>query len=223
MQNSRNRIFNSAYVVLLILSISCSHKDKLDYKNPNLPIEERIDDLLSRMTVEEKARQLDMYIPIDLVTNHEFDEVKMDSVIGEVGIGSFHDLYPLHAQLPNEIQQYLVEKTRLGIPALLTAEALHGYSGSKGTCFPAPIGMGSMWDTTLMRKIGNIIGIEARSHGIHFVLSPILGLAREPRWGRVEETYGEDPYLVAQTGKYIILGMQGKNLDGNNSVISEPK
>ncbi|MEL6820958.1 MAG: glycoside hydrolase family 3 N-terminal domain-containing protein, partial [Calditrichota bacterium] len=81
----------------------------------------------------------------------------------------------------------------------------------------------SMWDTELMQKVGRVIGTEARAHGVHFVLSPVLGLGREPRWGRVEETYGEDPYLAAQTGLAMVIGMQGKSFKDNNSVVSEPK
>ncbi len=193
------------------------------YKDASKPIEDRISDLLNQMTVLEKARQLDMYSGGEIVTNNQLVREKIETVIGKDGMGSLHDFYPLKSELPNEIQKYLVEETRLGIPALVIEEALHGYQGSKGTCFPAPIGMGSMWDVELMQKIGRVIGTEARAHGVHFVLSPVLGLAREPRWGRVEETYGEDPYLVAQTGLAMVKGMQGKSLKDQNTVVSEPK
>ena len=211
-------------LLTLILSFfSCKQTGKPTYKNANADIEERINDLLERMTVAEKARQLDMYTGAEITSYNRLDFKKIDSAVGHNGIGSLHDLYPVNAELANDIQKYMTEKTRLGIPVLMIEEALHGYQGSKGTCFPAPIGLAAMWDTSLIHKIGHVIGTEARAHGVHFVLSPVLGLAREPRWGRVEETYGEDPYLAAQTGLAIIKGMQGNNLKDQNAVISEPK
>ena len=211
-------------LLILIISLnSCKQIEKPFYKDANADTEARINDLLERMTVAEKARQLDMYSGEEITSNNQLDLQKIDSVIGNNGIGSLHDLYPVSAKVANDIQKYMVEKTRLGIPALMIEEALHGYQGSKGTCFPAPIGLATMWDTALMYKVGRVVGTEARAHGVHFVLSPVLGLAREPRWGRVEETYGEDPYLAAQTGLAIINGMQGNSLKDQNAVISEPK
>ena len=211
-------------LLTLVVSLnSCNQIGKPIYKDANAFTEDRITDLLERMTVAEKARQLDMYSGAEITSNNKLDLQKIDSVVGDNGIGSLHDLYPVSAKLANDIQKYMVEKTRLGIPALMIEEALRGYQGSKGTCFPAPIGLATMWDTTLMHKVGRVIGTEARAHGVHFVLSPVLGLAREPRWGRVEETYGEDPYLAAQTGLAIIKGMQGNSLKDQNAVISEPK
>jgi beta-glucosidase len=213
--------FFSVFISLVFLA--CNESGRRLYQDANAPTEQRIKDLLNRMTVEEKARQLDMYVGPEFVVDGKLVLDKMDSLVGQPGVGSVHDLYPAASQLANDIQQYLVEETRLGIPALMVSEALHGYQGAKGTCFPAPIGLGTMWDTTLMYKIGRVIGTEARAHGVHFVLSPVLGLAREPRWGRVEETYGEDPYLAAQTGLAMVKGMQGKDLKASNTVISEPK
>ena len=203
--------------------MGCSQQDTPMYKNPEVAIEERVKDLIDRMTVEEKARQLDMYVGPEFTENHQLVLEKIEGLVGKQGVGSVHDLYPVRPELANEIQQYLVEETRLGIPALMIAEALHGYQGSKGTCFPAPIGLGSMWDTTLMHNVGRVIGTEARAHGVHFVLSPVLGLAREPRWGRVEETYGEDTYLAAQTGLAMVSGMQGDDFKNPDVVMSEPK
>ncbi len=215
-------LYFSLFLFAIFISLGMSQKLP-DYKNANLSIEQRVEDLLSRMSVEEKARQLDMYVGSEFTANDQLIYNKIESVVGNIGIGSLHDLYPVHSQLANDIQKYLVEKTHLGIPALMIEEALHGYQGSKGTCFPIPIGLSSMWDKDLMYKVGRVIGTEARAHGVHFVLSPVLGLAQEPRWGRVEETYGEDPFLAAQTGVAIIKGMQGNNIKDQNAVISEPK
>lgn len=208
---------------LVAMFIGCKQQNTPLYQNPKASIEQRVDDLIKRMTVEEKARQLDMYVGPEFTVDNQLVIEKISSLVGQEGVGSVHDLYPVRPELGNEIQKYLVEETRLGIPALMISEALHGYQGSKGTCFPAPIGMGSMWDTTLMYKIGRVIGTEARVHGVHFVLSPVLGLAREPRWGRVEETYGEDAYLAAQTGLAMVTGMQGESFTDPNTVMSEPK
>jgi len=211
-----------AFMLSLLFFAFTTH-EKNGYKNPKLPVQQRVKDLISKMSIEEKARQLDMYSGSEITSNNKLIIEKIDTVVDDKGIGSIHDLYPVDPQLANDIQKYLVENTRLGIPALMIEEALHGYQGSKGTCFPVPIAMSSMWDKDLMYKIGRVIGTEARSHGIHFVLSPVLGLAQEPRWGRVEETYGEDPYLSAMNGVAIIKGMQGKSIKDQNTVISEPK
>ncbi len=158
---------------LLVIFISLGMKRKIpDYKNANLSIEQRVEDLLSRMSVEEKARQLDMYIGSEFTANDQLIYNKIESVVGNIGIGSLHDLYPVHPQLANDIQKYLVENTHLGIPALMIEEALHGYQGSNGTCFPIPIGLSSMWDKELIYKVGRVIGTEARAHGVHFVSIP---------------------------------------------------
>lgn len=193
------------------------------YKNPARTIEERVEDLVAKMTLEEKVGQLDMYSSNDLVQEGRLSEEKADLVLKTTTIGSVHDYYPESAEASNELQRYVIENSRLGIPVLFIEEALHGYQGIKGTAFPVPIGLGSMWDVELMGKIGKAIGAEARSVGVHMVLSPVLGIGREPRWGRVQETYGEDPYLAARNGVAIIEGMQGDDLTADDAVVSEPK
>ena len=116
-----------------------------------------------------------------------------------------------------------MENSRLGIPLLFIEEGLHGYQGVKGTAFPIPIGNSSSWDTTMLYSIGRVIATEARAHGVHFILGPNLDLAHEIRWGRVEETFGEDPYLTSRLGVNLVKGMQGNDLRYNNTVASEPK
>lgn len=116
-----------------------------------------------------------------------------------------------------------MENSRLGIPLLFIEEGLHGYQGVKGTAFPIPIGNSSSWDTTMLYSIGRVIATEARAHGVHFILGPNLDLAHEIRWGRVEETFGEDPYLTSRLGVNLVKGMQGNDLRDNNTVASEPK
>jgi len=218
-------------LALLILSF-CSFNNpkppaKPPYKNASLPVEKRVTDLLSRMTTAEKIKQLDMYWGHEVAKMDGHEAAAMsDSVrinIGTTGIGSVHDLYPLTAEITNQIQRYALEKTRLGIPVLFIEEGLHGYESLGSTTFPTPIALAGAWDTTIVHKAGRIIATEVRAHGVNMILGPVLCLPRDPRWGRVEETYGEDPFLSAANGVAMVKGMQGAKLSDPNAVIAEPK
>jgi beta-glucosidase len=201
------------------------------YKQSQAPIEARIDDLVRRMTLAEKIRQLDLYAGAkELVDAHSDDThavptaafvpAKAQALFGSLGVGGIHDLYPTPAQA-NAIQQWVMAHNRLGIPALFIEEALHGYN--TGTVFPAPIGLSATWDVTLARETAAGIASEARAHGVDMILAPVLDLAREPRWGRVEEDFGEDPYLTGQLGLAYVRGAQGSSLQSDHSVVAEPK
>jgi len=207
--------------------------DDLPYQQASLPIEQRISDLLARMTPEEKARQLDMYAGdsnmIDKRVNntHSAEDAvmppdKAEKMWGDLGVGSIHDLYPT-ARLSNSIQDWVMKNSRLGIPVLFIEEGLHGSMGFNETIFPAPIGLGGTFDPNLARQTGAAIASEMRANGIDMVLSPVLDLARDPRWGRVEEDMGEDPYLTGQMGLAYVQGAQGDSLATDHSVIAEPK
>jgi len=187
--------------------------------------------LLDRMTTEEKARQLDMYAGVPtLIDKHvdnthaapdaQFQPKAATKLFGSLGVGSIHDLYP-RAELANEIQRWVIEHSRLGIPAIFIEEGLHGYSD--GTVFPAPINLAATWNPYLARQTGAAIAAEMRAAGAHMVLAPVLDVAREPRWGRVEEDFGEDPYLTGQLGLAYVQGAQGESLSSDHSVIAEPK
>jgi beta-glucosidase len=198
------------------------------YKNAKLPINQRVADLLSRMTVEEKIRQLDMWWGHEVANmdGHESTSYNADKVkasIGNHGVGSIHDFYPLRAALTNQIQHYAIEQTRLGIPVLFIEEGLHGYSGKGSTEFPIPLQLASAFDTALVRQVGRVIGTETRAHGVDMILGPVLCLARDPRWGRAEETYGEDPFLDASNGVAMVKGLQAGDVSRPDAVISEPK
>lgn len=193
------------------------------YRTPTIAIDARVADLLQRMTLEEKAAQLDMYWGREMSEAGAFSRSKADSAIGTRGIGAVHDLYPATAELSNAIQRYARTQTRLGIPVLFIEEGLHGYQGRGSTTFPQAIGLASTWDTALVRGAGAVIGEEARAHGVHMILGPVLDLAREPRWGRTEETYGEDTFLASQIGLAMVRGMQGGDLRSDHAVIAEPK
>ncbi|HEV2349086.1 MAG TPA: glycoside hydrolase family 3 N-terminal domain-containing protein [Terriglobia bacterium] len=183
-----------------------------DYKNPALPIQQRVADLLPRMTLEEKVGQLtpgrprpgqaaaQPAFPPELLQTLR----KMFSVDSDV---SPHDA----AEARNAIQKFMVEKTRLGIPALSFGEALHGYMFKDSTSFPQVLGLASTWDPDLVRQAFTAIADEMASSGANQAFTPVLDLARDPRWGRTEETYGEDPYLVSRMGVAAIEGLQGPN------------
>jgi beta-glucosidase len=203
-------------------------RNTLPYKDKTLTIERRVQDLLSRMTVEEKIRQLDMYWGKEVATmkGHEaasWDPQKTAAMLGVAGAGSVHDLYPLTADVANDIQRYAMEKTRLGIPVLFIEEGLHGYSGLGSTSFPIPLQLSGAWDTVLLHDVGRAIATETRAHGVDMLLAPVLCLPRDPRWGRTEETYGEDTYLDARNGVAMVKGLQGGGVDQPDAVISEPK
>ncbi len=215
-------------LLFLCLPLMATAQAKYPYQNASLPINQRVSDLLGRMTVEEKIRQLDMFWGREVadMQGHEadaYDPAKVKQEIGDHGIGSIHDFYPLTAAIPNRIQQYTRENTRLGIPVLFIEEGLHGYCGLGGTEFPIPLHLSSAWDTSLVRKVGRVIGTETRAHGVDMILGPVLDLARDPRWGRTEETYGEDPYLNARNGVAMVEGIQGRGLRFPDAVIAEPK
>ncbi|HEY0245290.1 MAG TPA: glycoside hydrolase family 3 N-terminal domain-containing protein [Mucilaginibacter sp.] len=221
----------SIYIFLLLFFIAFTAAkwiEKYPYKNAALPVEKRVADLVSRMTLEEKIEQLDMFSGKDItdMKGHEattYSEEKTAKVLGKTGIGSIHDLYPINADIANSIQKYALEKTRLGIPVLFIEEGLHGYSGLGSTSFPIPLQLSSAWDTALVHRVGRVIGTETRAHGVGMILGPVLDLAHDPRWGRVEEDYGEDPYLSSVNGVAMVKGLQGKNLSDHNAVIAEPK
>jgi len=176
------------------------------YKRPELPIDARVRDLLGRMTLEEKFWQLFM-IPGDL------DNPANDYSHGIFGLqirGA--KTAREHATRINAIQQYFVEKTRLGIPIIPFEEAVHGLGWDGATMFPAAIGLAATWDTTQMTAVASVIARETRSRGIRQVLSPVINIADDVRWGRVEETYGEDPYLSSAMGTAYVSTLEGAGI-----------
>jgi beta-glucosidase len=208
--------------------------DNLTYRNPSLTIDERVDDLLARMTTREKARQMDMHHGSAFI--HDKDPVtekctltstvlpgSLEEIVGEDGIGCIHDLYPRNSAISNDIQKYCREKTRLGIPVLISEEALHGLCSEGNTVFPQMLALASTFSRDLAKRVGAAIAAEMRSKGIHLTFSPVLEIARDPRWGRTEETFGEDTFLAGEMGLGIVKGLQGKSLALDTSVVAEPK
>ena len=152
-----------------------------------------------------------------------FSETLAVKFIDSTGVGSVHDLYPLTAEISNQIQKYAIEKTRLGIPVIIMEEGLHGFCEKNSTEFPVPLQLAGAFDTSLVYRVGRAIAAETRAHGVHMLLAPVLDLSRDPRWGRVEENYGEDPYLSALNGIAMVKGFQGSSLTDQDAIIAEPK
>ncbi len=188
--------------------------NKLIYKDSKQPIEKRTNDLLSRMTLEEKCVQLGSYWVFELLDNSKINYAKTDKLlkngIGQITrIGGATTLHPKEAaEMANEIQKYLIEKTRLGIPAIVHEECCSGLMARGATLFPQAIGIASTWDPELTERMTNIIRDQMLAIGAHQGLAPVLDVTRDPRWGRTEETFGEDPYLVASMGCAFIRGLQ---------------
>jgi beta-glucosidase len=193
-----------------------------DYKNPRLPVERRVADLLSRMTLEEKVAQLvclwanrpQVNLQTDFATDRgDFSPAKAAEVM-KYGIGQIARQRERKdprqgATFANAVQKWLIENTRLGIPAILHDEILHGNMAKGSTSFPQPIALATTWDPEFITKVFTAGAMETRARGSHQVLGPNLDLARDARWGRTEETYGEDPYLTSRMGVAIVRALQG--------------
>ena len=206
-----NKIF--LFVFLLIGSIS--YAQKLPYKNATLPIDQRVTDLLGRMTPEEKFWQLFM-IPssTDVLTTPLDKQAYKNGIFGfqlsaaAQGNNNAEQMLKYNAtesgaevvKKLNAIQKYFVEETRLGIPIIAFDEALHGLVRDGATSFPQAIGLAGTFDTLLMGRVATAIASESKARGIRQILSPVINIATDVRWGRVEETYGEDPYLSSEMG-----------------------
>lgn len=219
------KIKKTAIIFVMAAGFFCpiQAQKKYPYQDAKLPVEERVSDLLSRMSLEEKVRQMDMYKGEFFKEKEDFSKTRSVAKIGNLGIGAIHDIYPRSAKMINTLQSEVIKRNKWGIPALIMCEMLHGYLDDGSTAFPMNIGLGATWDTNLMKKVGGVIGTEARAHGVHFGLGPNLDVGREPRWGRVAETFGEDVYLVGEMGTAMIKGMQGDDLKSDRSIIAEPK
>jgi beta-glucosidase len=199
-----------------------SRKAAPAYKNASLPSARRVKDLLSRMTLEEKAAQMmcvwqsKAQTMLDDAGNFNFKKAKKSfrdgRGLGQVGrpsdAGGGKKARSM-AELTNAIQKFFLENSRLGIPVMFHEECLHGHAAPDGTSFPQPIALGATFNPALVESLFTMTALEARLRGAHHALTPVVDVAREPRWGRVEETYGEDPYLVSRLGIAAVRGFQG--------------
>lgn len=193
------------------------------YSNPKLPVEQRVTDLLGRMTLEEKVAQLEgawenrqfHSDPKTLFVDGKGNFLPQQAAslikngLGEMSRPSENRGARAMAEFTNTMQRWVKENTRLGIPVIFHEECLHGHAALQGTSFPQAIGLASTWDPSIVYGVFSATAAEVRARGAQQCLSPVLDLAREPRWGRTEETYGEDPYLVSRIGVAAIQGFQG--------------
>jgi beta-glucosidase len=199
-------------------------QDLAPYRDSKLPLEQRLADLLSRMTLEEKVAQIQgvwenpafMKTPESRFVDEkgtflpDHAAVLLKDGIGQMSRPSEVSHGPREeAEFTNTMQKWVKENTRLGIPVMFHDECLHGHVADKGTSYPAAIGLASTWDPDLLHQVFTANAAEARARGVHECLAPVLDIDRDPRWGRTEETYGEDPYLVARLGVAAIEGFQG--------------
>jgi len=205
------RIFTRFMILLFLVAPAVAQEPTPDYKNPKLPIEQRVADLLKRMTLEEKVDQL--------AGGRRRAMAELNKPNGPQLLERARRLWSMDsppnpreaAEIRNELQKILVEKTPLGIPGLFQGEALHGYMSNGATSFPQVLGLASTWDPELVHQVFTAAADEMASTGTNQAFTPVLDLARDPRWGRTEETYGEDPYLVSRMGVAAIEGLQGPN------------
>lgn len=213
------------------------HKDWIDfnkngvkdvYEDPSADIDARVNDLLSQMTLEEKTCQMVTLYGYRRVLKDQLPTPQWQEQIWKDGIGAIDEhlnsfvgwsvplstespyIWPAskHAWALNQVQKFFVEQTRLGIPVDFTNEGIRGVEAFKATNFPTQLGLGSTWDKELIRNVGRITGQEAKLLGYTNVYAPILDVGRDQRWGRYEEIYGEDPYLVAELGVQMVKGIQ---------------
>ncbi|KRG15011.1 beta-glucosidase [Virgibacillus soli] len=204
------------------------------YKDRSLPIEERIEDLLSRMTLKEKVGQLNQKMYGWEAYQKTEDGIELTEAFKEEvafgdGMGALYGLFRSdpwsavtyengiptdeNAKWANKVQQYIIENTRLGIPVLLSEECPHGHQALDGTLIPTNIGAGSTWNPELMEEAYSYVAAEVRSRGAHLGLISTLDILREPRWGRAEECYSEDPYLAAKMTSAAVKGLQGERTE----------
>ena len=214
------------------------HEDYIDfnkngkkdiYEDSKQPIEKRIANLLSQMNIDEKTAQLATLYGYGRVLKDTLPTENWKKEIWKDGIANIDEHlnsttfrkktftslsypYSRHAESINTTQKWFIENTRLGIPVDFTNEGVHGLAHDRATLFPAQISLGSTWDKGLLKEVGNVIGRETKALGYTNVYVPILDLARDPRWGRVVECYGEDPFLVAELGKQMVLGVQSEDV-----------
>lgn len=201
------------------------NRRKDTYEDPAKTVEERVNDLLSQMTLEEKTCQLATVYGYGAVLKSRLPEPFWKDSIWKDGLGNIDEQltglrgdtvyafpYAQHTTALNIIQCWFIEETRLGVPVDFTGEGIRGLNHMKATYFPSQLAQASTFNAPLVRKIGEVTGREARALGYTNIYSPILDVATDPRWGRIEETYGSDPYLVSRLGTENVLGMQSQRV-----------
>jgi beta-glucosidase len=240
--NLSRRLILGSGISAMALALSAAQRavaavaEKPVYKDPKAALSARVDDLLARMTLEEKVAQMECIWQFKTKVQTpagEFDPARASAlyphgmgmiarpsdrlgvaaITGAGNSGAVPNRTATETAIyTNAIQKWCVEKTRLGIPALMHEESLHGYVAKDATSFPQAIALASSFDPEMVESIFTFAAKEMRARGAHLALAPVVDVARDPRWGRIEETYGEDPYLCGVIGKAAVTGFQGKSL-----------
>jgi len=236
------RYFAICLLALVLPYAGSQQKPKPIYQNEKAPIPERVRDLLGRMTLEEKVLQLQSGVNMpafgalaanSLYSKDQLNEPMVKKTLGN-GLGTYaylDEFIGMSAGGPREeatrrnlLQTWVMKNTRLAIPIMFHGEALHGSAINGATSFPAAVGLGSTWDPDLLKEMFTTVAAEVRASGNVLVLAPVLDLSRDPRYGRVEEMYSEDPYLVGQMGVAAVRGLQGDTpLLGQDHVFATAK
>ncbi|KQN06859.1 glycoside hydrolase family 3 N-terminal domain-containing protein [Sphingomonas sp. Leaf25] len=230
-------LLTTTAAVPLIAQPRAAQSERPRYKDASQPVDVRVEDLLARMTLEEKvAQMIGIWEKKGDIQNAagDFDPAKASRVfpdgVGQItrpsdkrGVTAGNNAAGVAANqvnrtaretadYTNAAQRWAVERTRLGIPLILHEEALHGYVARDATSFPQSIALASSWDPALVERVFGVAAREMRARGANLALAPVVDVARDPRWGRIEETYGEDPHLVSEMGLAAIKGFQGTTL-----------
>lgn len=231
------KIYCFLYCIVIVVNSTLAQT----YKNPKAPVDARVKDLLSKMTIEEKVGQLSVLLGWEMYDKKQpvepSEKFKRAVQNGHVGMlwatlradpwtkkTLENGLNPkTAAEATNALQKWNLQHSRLQIPIFFAEECPHGHMAIGTTVFPTAIGQGSTWNPELIETMGKTIAKEARSQGAHIGYGPVLDLARELRWSRVEETYGEDTYLTSRMGVAMVKGFQGTNLKSGENIISTLK
>jgi beta-glucosidase len=190
------------------IGLTRSKSEKPLYLDPAQRVKKRVEDLLVRMTMEEKIGQMCQYSTF---------QKKHEALVKQGRVGSFSNV--IGAENTNKVQKIAVEQSRLGIPLVFGLDVVHGYK----TIFPIPLGIASSWEPDIARKAASVSAAEASSEGIHWTFAPMVDIARDPRWGRIAEGAGEDPYLGSAMARALVEGFQGKNLADPDAIVACPK
>jgi len=228
MDHSINKISilkkNLVILVVCVISFSLNAQEKADltksetidysaWKADEVQMNKKIDSLLSLMTLEEKLGQLNLPSSGDITTGQS----KSSDVAKKIEAGKIGGLFNIKSvEKIKEVQRIAVEKSRLKIPLIFGMDVVHGYE----TTFPIPLGLSSSWNLPMIEKTARIAAVESSADGINWTFSPMVDIARDPRWGRISEGSGEDPYLGGEIAKAMVRGYQGDNLSNNNTILS---
>ncbi|NHN24161.1 beta-glucosidase BglX [Flavobacterium jejuense] len=206
------RIKHIAGLFLVGLFLGCVQKEKVVTKSEDSK-EQFVNELLSKMTLEEKIGQLNLPVSGDITTG----QAKSSDIAKAIEEGKVGGLFNIKSvEKIREVQKIAVEKSRLKIPLLFGMDVIHGYE----TTFPIPLGLSSSWDMELIKKTAQMAAKEATADGINWTFSPMVDISRDPRWGRVSEGSGEDPFLGSKIAKAMVIGYQGDDLAKNNTMMA---